>query len=310
MSYVLVTGGTGTLGRALEPVLTAAHRRVRVFSRHSAPAGRHPLTWAQGDLRTGAGLNEAVRNTNTVIHLATNSSGGDAAATERLVRAIRRGCRPTAPLPHLIYLSIVGVDRIPLGYYREKLAAEQVVQRSGLPFTIVRSTQFHSLVFGLIALQRHWPVVLAPDVRLQPIDVKDVAVQLLGYTRLGPTGGETTEQSGFGAATGIEDGDDAAGGYIGGYGGPGHENGLSGAGRVPDLGGPEVLTVVDMARATLAALRAPGAAPRRGLLPLHLPGKAFAAFRAGEALVQNGPATGTLTFADFLAARAGDSDVL
>ncbi len=309
MSYVLVTGGTGTLGRALEPVLTAAHRRVRVFSRQAAPAGRHPLTWAQGDLRTGAGLNEAVRNTNTVIHLATNSSGGDAAATDRLVQAIRRGCRPTAPLPHLIYLSIVGVDRIPLAYYREKLAAEQVVQRSALPFTIVRSTQFHSLVFGLIALQRHWPVVLAPDVRLQPIDVKDVAVQLLGYTRLGPTGGDTRDWA-AGACPGAGGSDDAAGGYIGGYGGPGHENGLSGAGRVPDLGGPEVLSVVDMARATLAAHRAPEAAPRRGLLPLRLPGKAFAAFRAGEALVQNGPATGTLTFADFLAARAGDSDLL
>ena len=307
MSYVLVTGGTGTLGRALEPVLTAAHRRVRVFSRQAAPAGRHPLTWVQGDLRTGAGLNEAVRNTNTVIHLATNTSGGDAVATDRLVQAIRRGCRPTAPLPHLIYLSIVGVDRIPLSYYREKLAAEQVVQRSGLPFTIVRSTQFHSLIFGLIALQRHGPVVLAPDVRLQPIDVKDVAVQLLGYTRLGPTGGDTRDWAADAAGdlTG-----DVAGGYIGGYGGPGHENGLSGAGRVPDIGGPEVLSVVDMARATLAALRPTGSAPRRGLRAIRLPGKAFAAFRDGEALVQNGPATGTLTFADFLAARAGNSDML
>lgn len=161
MSYVLVTGATGTLGAALVPLLRAANLRVRILSREAAPAGCEPGTWVRGYLVSGENLDDAVRNVNTVIHLATRPRGHDGALTRNLVEATRRGPRVTAPLPHLIYQSIVGVDQIPLGYYRQKLAAEQVVADSGLSFTIVRATQFHDLVYSLFA-----PSVACPWWRL------------------------------------------------------------------------------------------------------------------------------------------------
>ena len=265
MSYVLVTGGTGTLGAALVPLLRAANLRVRILSREAAPAGREPGTWVRGDLTTGENLDDAVRNVNTVIHLATRPRGHDGALTHNLVEAARRGPRMTAPLPHLIYQSIVGVDQIPLRYYRQKLAAEHVVAGSGLPFTILRSTQFHELVYSMFSAQRRMPVVAAPSIRLQPIDVRDVAGLLLGLVQNGP------------------------------------------AGRVADIGGPDLELATDFARATLASFRRPGAhtsvGTRRLIVPVRLPGRVFAAYAAGHNLVA-GNRIGTFSFADYLGARA------
>lgn len=106
MSSLLLTGATGTLGRAIDSL--APPRAARTLSRRPAPAGRAPATWAQGDLSTGEGLDAALTGVDTIIHCATNSRGGDARMTRRLVDAARRSATP----PHLIYVSIVGVDRI------------------------------------------------------------------------------------------------------------------------------------------------------------------------------------------------------
>jgi uncharacterized protein YbjT (DUF2867 family) len=182
MASVLLTGGTGRLGRAAERSLLHNGDRVRILSRGAAPAGRDPDTWATGDLSTGKGLAEALLNIDTIVHLAT-SGRGDADSAGHLIRAANAAGRP-----HLIYTSIVGVDRIPLFYYRAKLATEDLVQGSGLPWTILRSTQFHNLVFGLFASQRRLPLVIAPAIRFQPIDVRDVAAQLAGLVQAGPSG--------------------------------------------------------------------------------------------------------------------------
>ncbi|TFD47277.1 NAD-dependent epimerase/dehydratase family protein [Cryobacterium frigoriphilum] len=265
MSYVLVTGATGTLGRALVPLLREANLRVRILSRECAPTGCEPGTWVRGSLSTGENLDDAVRNVNTIVHLATAPRGHDAILTRALVDAARRGPRMTAPLPHLIYQSIVGVDTIPLGYYRQKLAAEQGIEASGLPFTILRATQFHDLVYSLFAAQRRMPVALAPDIRLQPIDVRDVAAQLLGLVRAGA------------------------------------------AGRVADIGGPDIELASDLARATLSSFRRPGphaaVGSRRPIVSLRLPGATFAAFAAGQNLVP-GNRIGTFSYPDYLMARA------
>lgn len=267
MSYVLVTGGTGTLGRALVPLLRAANLRVRILSRETAPAECEPGTWVRGDLASGENLDDAVRNVNTIVHLASAPHGHDARLTRALVETARRGPRMTSPLPHVIYQSIVGVEQIPLGYYKQKFAAEQVVADSGLPFTILRATQFHDLVYSLFAAQRRMPAVAAPSIRLQPIDVRDVAVQLLGLVRGGP------------------------------------------AGRVADVGGPDIELVTDLARATLSSFVRPRphgtVGSRRPIVPLRLPGRTFAAFEAGHNLVP-GNRIGTLNYADYLVARAAD----
>lgn len=247
MGSLLLTGATGTLGHAIDSL--AAPGETRTLSRRPAPAGRAPASWAQGDLVTGAGLDAALVGVDTIIHGATSQRGEDARMTRRLVDAARRSATP----PHLIYISIVGVDRIPLGYYRDKRAAENVVESSGLPFTIQRATQFHNLVFTLFASQRRMPVVLAPSIRLQPIDVQYVADQLLSLALAGA------------------------------------------AGRVSDIGGPQVVRASDLARATLKSIGA-----RRAVVPVLLPGATFAGFRAGDNLAP-GNRLGTRTYDDFLA---------
>jgi len=163
---MLVTGGTGRLGTPTVTALRAAGHDVRVLSRRTGDG----LT--TGDLLTGAGLADALAGVDTVLHLATGRRDVDAART--LVAEARQ-----AGIRHLVFMSIVGVDEIPLGYYRQKLAIEALVSASGIPHTILRATQFHNLVAGLFRAQRFFPVVFAPAIALQPIDVSDVAARLV-----------------------------------------------------------------------------------------------------------------------------------
>jgi len=186
MARVSVTGGTGVLGRAVVRLLAAQGATVRVLSRHP----RVTVEGAQiivGDLTTGRGLDQALTGADTVLHLATNPFRPrrvDIAGTRRLVEAARRSGQP-----HLIYVSIVGVDRIPWPYYRAKLATEQIVAASGLPWTIQRTTQFHDLVLFALWSAARPPLAFVPrGVQGQPVDVRDVAtrlVTLIGQHRVG-----------------------------------------------------------------------------------------------------------------------------
>jgi uncharacterized protein YbjT (DUF2867 family) len=176
MESILVTGGTGTLGRAVVRRLSEEGRQVRVLSRRTAAPGA-PVHCRRvvGDLGTGAGLAAAVDGVRTIVHCATTLGRGDIAATRHLVDA----ALGTGERPHLVYVSIVGVDTIPIPYYRAKLAVEEVLADCGLPWTVQRTTQFHDLVADIFARQRRLPLTFAPKpFRFQPIDTRDVAVRL------------------------------------------------------------------------------------------------------------------------------------
>ena len=115
---VLVTGGTGTLGRpAVEHLLDRGHE-VRVLSRRSSPALPHGAAAVHGDLSTGAGIAAAVEGVDAVLHAASNTGiglgRGDVAGTQRLLDAAR-----SAGVAHLLYVSIVGIPlpgRVSLGF--------------------------------------------------------------------------------------------------------------------------------------------------------------------------------------------------
>ena len=170
---VLVTGGTGTLGRAVVSRLREAGTAYRVLSRRGGDGV------VVGDLASGAGIDDAVRGATTILHLASGPRH-DIALTRTLVDAALHASRVGHDRPHLVYISIVGVDRVPLGYYRQKLAGEGLVAGSGLPWTTLRATQFHNLLDALFgALSRTGLLPVLAGARFQPVDVHDVAGRLV-----------------------------------------------------------------------------------------------------------------------------------
>jgi uncharacterized protein YbjT (DUF2867 family) len=186
---ILVTGGTGTLGREVVRALTAAGHRAVTMSRKPAPDASIAPRWATADIVSGEGLAAAVADMDAIIHAASDPRGDPAAdeeGTERLALAAR-----AARVDHLVFVSIVGIDRIPLPYYARKLAAERALAVSGQPFSILRATQFHSFIDALFrkaatALPLVMP--LPAGYSVQSVALEDVAARLLRVIADGPCG--------------------------------------------------------------------------------------------------------------------------
>jgi uncharacterized protein YbjT (DUF2867 family) len=178
VSVVLVTGGSGTLGRCLTPILAERGHEVRVLSRRPG-AGTHV-----GDLSTGLGLTEAAAGAELVVHAASDRRLGrtDPGQTANLL-AVAESCR------HLVYVSIVGVDAIPFGYYQAKLACERLVEASGVPSSTLRATQFHELLAMALRSVRRWPVVVAPmELVFQSVAAAEVAARVADLVEGEPRG--------------------------------------------------------------------------------------------------------------------------
>ncbi|GAC1440783.1 MAG: NAD(P)H-binding protein [Mycobacteriales bacterium] len=174
MACVLVTGATGQLGRVLVPALQAAGHDVRAMTR---TAGRvRGADEVVADVLDPASLSAAVSGSDVVLHLAS-SPGKDARRTEIDGTRNLLAARPAGTA--LVYLSIVGCDRTPFGYYRAKTAAEVLVRAAPDAF-VVRATQFHGFAGSLA---RPLPVLgraLAPrGARLQPVAESFVAEVLV-----------------------------------------------------------------------------------------------------------------------------------
>src|SRR5262245_5068571 len=124
---VLITGATGTLGKQVVTAAGAAGHDVRALSR-AEQSGADGVRWYRGDLLAGVGLDAALDGVEVVIHCATQATGGkDVDAADNLVAAARR-----SSVAHVIYVSIVGIDRIPVPYYKIKLRVEQALAAAGL----------------------------------------------------------------------------------------------------------------------------------------------------------------------------------
>jgi len=185
MASVLVTGGTGHLGRDIVDRLVRDGHRVRVFAR--SPHARSDVEWAAGDLATGAGLQDALRGVDTVINAATFSpiarrggirlvdffrspSAVDVEGTARLL-----SLSSDASVHHFLHVSIVGLDEATLPYARIKLAGEKLVQSSSLSWSVVRAMPFYYLLDKLLSGLAWLPVWPMPQVQFNPVDTSDVA---------------------------------------------------------------------------------------------------------------------------------------
>jgi len=181
---ILVTGGTGTLGRHVVARLRDAGREVRVLSR-----GRHDRVAAPGvdhvtgDLASGEGIEAAVAGIDVIVHCAGTRVGDDDKARHLVQAASDAGAR------HLVYISVVGADRVPVagrmdramfGYFESKRAGERVVAESGLPWSTLRATQFHDLTFLTVQQMARLPIIPVPaGFRFQPVDSDEVAARLV-----------------------------------------------------------------------------------------------------------------------------------
>lgn len=214
MQHVLVTGGTGTLGRLLVPRLREAGCAVRVLSRQPR-ATAEGVEYVVGDLSTGAGVEAAVAGVEVIVHCA-GSAAGDEQKAEHLVRAARH-----SEVKHLVYISVVGAERIPVvsgidramfSYFASKFAAERIVADSGLPWTTLRATQFYDLVLLVAQQMAKLPVLPLPSgFRFQPIDAGEVAARMAELALGAP------------------------------------------AGLVPDMGGPRIYTMAELMQGYLRA---------------------------------------------------------
>jgi uncharacterized protein YbjT (DUF2867 family) len=265
---ILVTGGSGTLGRPVVARLRAAGREVRVLSRRSHPS-EEGVVYMTGDLLTGEGVDAAVAGVDTIIHCA-GSFKDDVKMTETLVRIAS-----LAGAPHIVYISVVGTDRIPVVgfgrlaflYFRNKKDAERVVSESGLPWTTLRATQFYDLFLIVGRGMSKLPVIPVPArFRFQPVAVEEVAARLVELALGEP------------------------------------------AGYAADIGGPRVYRMVDLIRSYLRA-----AHRRRVLVPMWIGGKTARTIRGGGNLVaapiDPAGAGSYKTWEDFLTERVGQQSL-
>ena len=213
MPTVLVTGGTGHLGRDIVAQLVRDGHRVRVFARSPRPSDAGEF--AGGDLATGEGLQAALQGVHTVINAATDSpiarrgrigpmdlfrspSAVDVEGTARLLASCR-----AASVQHFVHVSIVGLDGAWLPYARVKLAGETLVRRSALSWSVVRATPFFYLLESMLAGAAWLPVWPMPTTMFNPVDTSDVANHLVACAFDGRRG-ERAEIGGPDDLSGVE----------------------------------------------------------------------------------------------------------
>jgi uncharacterized protein YbjT (DUF2867 family) len=205
MDTVVVTGGTGHLGRDLVARLKGSYQ-VRVLAR--SPDSDSDVEWIRGDLATGEGVAGALAGTQTVIHAATLSPAArrgyfvpkdfwsSPAAVDRDGTARLLAAAAAAGVGHVIYVSIVGIDKPRVPYLRRKLEAENLVRQGPIPWSIARAAQFHWLIDRLLGKMARLPLVPLPaGLPLEPVDTSDFADYLVEAVGKGP-GGRLTDFGG------------------------------------------------------------------------------------------------------------------
>src|SRR5437667_5598654 len=164
---IVVTGGTGLIGSKTVAILRQGG--------HEVVAGA-PNTGV--NTITGQGLKDAMAGTQVVIDLANSPSFEDKAVLEFFETSGRNllPAEAAAGVRHHVALSIVGTDRTPdNGYFRAKVAQEKLIETSGIPYTIIRSTQFMEFLGGIAASSAEGSMIRLSPGLFQPIAADDVA---------------------------------------------------------------------------------------------------------------------------------------
>ena len=163
---IVIIGGTGLIGSKTVPILRRGDHEVVAASPKS---GVNTIT--------GEGLKEVLAGTQVVIDLANSPSFEDRAVLEFFETSGRNllAAEAAAGVRHHVALSIVGIDRSDNGYFRAKVAQEKLIVASGIPYTIIRSTQFLEFLGGIAASSADGNIVRLSPGLFQPIAADDVA---------------------------------------------------------------------------------------------------------------------------------------
>lgn len=236
---VAVIGGTGVLGALVARTLLEGGDQVRLVSRNAPTAGSEGSALVAAgashhvaDLRSGDGLAAALDGADAVVDAANDQRGDSAVLIDGTGRLL--AAEAAAGVGHHVAVSIVGIEQVPLGYYRAKVAQERVVTGGPVAWSLLRATQFHQLVDQLFSAAARLRVLPGGAAQVQPIDPAVVAARLADAVNAGPSG------------------------------------------RLPQLGGPRVQTLGELAQAWRAAR-----GRRLPVVPLPLPPRLGRALRGG-----------------------------
>jgi uncharacterized protein YbjT (DUF2867 family) len=177
---IVVIGGTGLIGSKTVGVLRQGGHEVVAASPQS---GINSIT--------GAGLKEAIAGARVVIDLANSPSFEDKAVLEFFATSGRNvlAAEAAAGVRHHVALSIVGIDRSDNGYFRAKVAQEKLIVSSGIPYTIIRSTQFLEFLGAIADSSADGNIVRLPPGLFQPIAADDVAAFVADTALAAPRSG-------------------------------------------------------------------------------------------------------------------------
>jgi uncharacterized protein YbjT (DUF2867 family) len=177
---IVVIGGTGLIGSKTVALLRERGHEVVAASPNT---GVNTIT--------GEGLKEAMEGAQVVIDLANSPSFEDKAVLEFFETSGRNllAAEKAAGVRHHVALSIVGTDRSDNGYFRAKVAQERLIEASGVPYTIIRATQFLEFLRGIADSSEEGNRVKLPPVSFQPIAADDVAASVADVALAAPRNG-------------------------------------------------------------------------------------------------------------------------
>lgn len=183
---ITVIGGTGTVGSLAVQTAEARGHQVTAVSRSTGV-----------DATTGEGLIEALHSAEAVIDVCSVPTLSASASVEFFSAAAKNllAAAETARVPHVVRLSIIGVDRNPQGFYAGQLAMERIYDDAAVPTTVLRAAQFHEFAAQTLRRSTLGPVALAPRARVQPVAGREVAERLVTLAE-GPATGRAADLAG------------------------------------------------------------------------------------------------------------------
>ncbi len=180
---ILVSGASGNLGKCLTTILDREGLHYHITTRKKVQSGEKVLYL---DLQTGEGIDNGCVGKKIIFHLASGTKKADRSTDVLSVQKLI-GASLKNKVSHFIFISIVGIEKVPIKYYKFKVEAENIIKSSGVPYTILRATQFHEFIDNMISTFLKYKIgPLQMNGKNQPIETSVVAEKMFDIYKNGP----------------------------------------------------------------------------------------------------------------------------